>query len=248
MSSDTELFAPPVIIGALGGSGTRVVTRILRDAGWWMGGKLSASSEDSLPVRSFLAKWFDRLLVGDASPEMIENARADFSDAIAEHRQGIAHEAAPWGWKNPRNMWLMEFFAASYPRIKFVHMLRDGRDMSYSNNAYFLRQYGDRLYPGWRKNARVAQMEIWGIGNRRAASAARDLPGVAYHLLRYEDLCSKPAEAIAALLEFVGAPSGDAEGFAKRVKPSSGIGRWREMEPLPLSELSRAALEQFGYQ
>jgi hypothetical protein len=177
MSSDTELFAPPVIIGALGGSGTRVVTRILRDAGWWMGGKLSASSEDSLPVRSFLAKWFDRLLVGDASAEMIENARADFSDAIAEHRQGIAHEAAPWGWKNPRNMWLMEFFAASYPRIKFVHMLRDGRDMSYSNNAYFLRQYGDRLYPGWRKNARVAQMEIWGIGNRRAASAARDLPG-----------------------------------------------------------------------
>jgi hypothetical protein len=92
-------LAPPVVIGALGGSGTRVVTRILRDAGRWMGGKLSASFEDSLPMRSFLHKWFDPLLVGDASPQLIENARTGFSHAIAEHRQGIAHEGAPWGWK-----------------------------------------------------------------------------------------------------------------------------------------------------
>ena len=90
-------------------------------------------------------------------------------------------------------------------------------------------------------------MEIWAIGNRRAASAARDLPGVAYHLMRYEDLCSKPVETIAALLEFVGAPSAEADTFAKRVQPSSGIGRWREMEPLPLTDVSMSALAQFGY-
>jgi hypothetical protein len=121
-------------------------------------------------------------------------------------------------------------------------MVRDGRDMSYSNNAYFMRHYGDQLYPGWRKKPRVAQMEIWAIGNRRAASAARD-----HHLMRYEDLCSKPVETIAALLEFVGAPSGEADMFAKRVQPSSGLGRWRELEPLPLTDVSMSALAQFGY-
>jgi len=246
----TEILspAPPLIIGALGGSGTRAVTRILRDAGWWMGGKLDASTEDSLPMREFLAKWFERLLDANASPQMLEDARGQFAAAMAEHRQGMADAGAPWGWKNPRNMWLIPFFAAVYPHIRFVHMLRDGRDMSHSKNAYFLRWHGDRLMPGWRHKPRAAQMELWALGNRRAAAAARTHSGVDYHLLRYEDLCSDPATTIATLFRFSGTSSERVEECARQVLPSAGIGRWRSMQPVAMSESVKAALEQFGYQ
>ena len=38
-------------------------------------------------------------------------------------------------------MWLIPFLADRFPKMRFVHVLRDARDMMLSENGYFLKQH-----------------------------------------------------------------------------------------------------------
>jgi hypothetical protein len=240
----------PVIIGALGGSGTRGVVLVLRRAGWWMGGRVDEQTQDSLPMRTFLAEWFEPLLdFPDIPPPINEQARAAFEHAIAAHRAGIPAPAAPWGWKNPRNMWLLPFYASVYPRLKFIHVVRDGRDMSLSNNLFLLETHGDRLLgSGWRDDPEAAQLQLWTMGNSRARALAERQAGIDYFLLRYEDFCTNSRETLSRLFAFLGAAQSLVEEAVKEIQPSAGIGRWRTGgRAIPASAAIRQALETFGY-
>lgn len=244
---------PPVVIAALGGSGTRAVARIVRRAGWWLGGQLDTTTEDSIPLRSFLDEWFGPLIEFPAVSWLTRRrARSDFQRAIIAHREGIHAPDAPWGWKNPKCMWLLPFITSMYPGLKFIHVIRDGRDMSLSNNKILLNLHGDLLLgPGWRSNPEAAQVELWRIGNCRAADAFQRGAEERYFLLHYEKLCISPGETIKRLFQFLGAPEGLVAEAIDEIRPSVGIGRWR---PQPdargtesVSASARGALERFGY-
>lgn len=248
-----DVKEPPVVIGALGGSGTRVVTSIVRDAGWWMGGRVIDATEDSLPMSAFLNRWFEALLdFPDVPPGILNQALADFRKATDAHREGIRHPDAPWGWKNPRNMWLVPFYAFVFKGMKFIHLIRDGRDMSLSANRFLLETHGPRLLgPEWMNNPVAAQMELWRIGNPRAADSAALLPPGHYLLLRYEELCSKPRETVPHLLNFLGVGQGMSEELVGKISPSDGIGRWRGVggaEMAALTSQAKDELERFGYE
>src|SRR3954471_11566351 len=59
----------PVVIGGTGGSGTRVVARMLRTAGVFMGGRLN-SADDALDLAEFDWTWGLDLLRDGATDEM----------------------------------------------------------------------------------------------------------------------------------------------------------------------------------
>jgi hypothetical protein len=247
-----QINAPPVIIGALGGSGTRAITNIVRLGGWWMGTRVSRRTQDSLPMRYFLNRWFETLLdFPEGSPRDLGRARARFDRAVARHRKGVPGPDAPWGWKNPRNMWLIPFYASVFPQLKFVHVVRDGRDMSLSGNLFLLRTHGNHLAgKGWRKDPEAAQRKLWAMGNLRAADAVRHCAPGHYFLLRYEDMCFEPEETIGRLYDFLGAPRELVGRAAQEVQPSPGIGRGRSLGKSGLSDADPAfwtTLNRFGY-
>ena len=47
--------------------------------------------------------------------------------------------------KNPRSMFLLPFFDSYFPALKFIHIVRDGRDMAYSKNQNQLHKHGSTL-------------------------------------------------------------------------------------------------------
>jgi hypothetical protein len=243
--------APPVVIGALGGSGTRAVAKIVRLGGFWMGGRVSRRTEDSLPFRYFLNRSFESLLdFPAAAPHTQKPVLACFHRAVAGHREGIAGADTPWGWKNPRNMWLIPFYRSVFPQLKFIHVIRDGRDMSLSRNLFLLKTHGDRLLGSdWRKDPEAAQTKLWTEGNLRAADEGRQGPPNHYFLLRYEDLCLKPAETVGKLYDFLGAPAALVGKATGEIRPSSGIGRGeaRGAGTDRLDPAFQQALERFGY-
>src|SRR6266480_5972103 len=74
-----QIRVPPVVIGAVGGSGTRALTQVLRKAGWFMGQRVDSRNEDSLPMAWFLTKWLKTLRdFPDVEPETLACARRDF--------------------------------------------------------------------------------------------------------------------------------------------------------------------------
>src|SRR5437867_8063978 len=97
---------PPIVIGATGGSGTRVVARIVRLAGCFLGTHLNAS-DDALEFVGFYDSWINRFVSRTRAPlSDADNARMarDFDDSLARHRREIPHQHAVWGWKGPRSI------------------------------------------------------------------------------------------------------------------------------------------------
>lgn len=245
--------ASPVVVAAVGGSGTRVLVQVLRKAGWFMGNRVDSRNEDSLPVAWFLSKWLRKLKdFPNLDGRTLAGARADFERMLNVHRRGIPSPVAPWGFKNPRSMWLLPFLAERFPKMRFVHVIRDPRDMMLSENRYFLRQHGHWILGSdWWRNPLAAQLELWRMGNTRAAEFGQQYLSDRYHMLRYEDLCQRPAETVTRLLQFLDAPRVEVGSLIEGIGDRGNIGRWRHAdkpEVLELSQSVRGDLERFGYQ
>ena len=240
----------PVVIGAIGGSGTRIIGQVLQLAGYWMGAWVNPSTQDAMATRHFLQQRFEDILresnAGDARLDVA------FRRAIGAHRWGIPDSRVPWGWKNPRNIWVISYLARKFPGMKFVHLVRDGRDIALSSNRNLLNKHGDFLLPGqnWRANPVRANLDLWVMANRQAQELGPRLLGDRYLALRYEDLCTQPRQALASLFEFLALPPELEPAARSVIQPSVGISRWKAsgdptlFDPGPQAE---EVLGMFGY-
>jgi Sulfotransferase family len=97
-----------------------------------------------------------------------------------------------WGDKTPAYIGHVDRLAEIWPDARFVHLIRDGRDVALSvmnvpfgpNNAW-------------------AAARSWASVIRQGHKAAERYPGLVLEV-RYEDLVSKPAETVALLCDFLG--------------------------------------------
>jgi len=238
-----ERLAPglePGVIGATGGSGTRVVARIVQQGGMFVGSDLNRSL-DALDFAAFFDRWVGR--------ELAPGAAAELRALVA--RQHEEADGRPWGWKEPRSVYLLPFLAAELPGLRFLHVVRDGRDMAFSENQTQLRKHGDAVLGASDEPDELRSIALWREVNLQAADFGERELGDRYLRLRFEDLCAEPGARVAEVLAFFGL-EGDAERIAAdEVRAPESIGRWREADPetvRALEERAGDALRRFGYQ
>ncbi|HTS73383.1 MAG TPA: glycosyltransferase [Gaiellaceae bacterium] len=238
-----ERLAPglePGVIGATGGSGTRVVARIVQQGGMFVGSDLNRSL-DALDFAAFFDRWVGR--------ELAPGAAAELRALVA--RQHEEADGRPWGWKEPRSVYLLPFLAAELPGLRFLHVVRDGRDMAFSENQTQLRKHGDAVLGASDEPDELRSIALWREVNLQAADFGERELGDRYLRLRFEDLCAEPGARVAEVLAFFGL-EGDAERIAAdEVRAPESIGRWREADPetvRALEERAGDALRHFGYQ
>ena len=172
---------------------------------------------------------------------------------MARHIPEVERRVARWGWKAPRSIYLLPFLHAEFDQLKFIHLLRDGRDMALSKNQNQLRKHG-RAVLRWRERlfysvpARSAL--LWERVNLAAADYAEARLHHNYLQVRFEDLCAKPLEVTVRILNFLETPV-DPEPIARtEIAPPKTLGRWRTCSPKLISEIERlaqAALRRFEY-
>ena len=245
----------PVIIGALGGSGTRAGVGLLREAGIWMGDQVNPETEDSKAMRAYLNGWFNPILEAVTKGYGInEDAVRDLHRALSIHRENIPGADAPWGWKNPRNMWLIPFYAQVFPGFKFIHMIRDVRELATSNNDYLLRTSGRLLLAdNPTDDPRLAQIRIWTLGNKLARHFATSILGETnYFVIQYEELCAEPRPVIERLFAFLGAELDDERlaNCLSLIHPSPRLGNWLDDDPfggVKVDSETLNVMESFGY-
>lgn len=244
----------PCLIGATGGSGTRVFARIVRRGGLFIGTNLNVS-EDAVDLGAYsdrwvntLMEWRGRPLPGDVEADMCDDLKA----VLACHLAPLAGAARPWGWKEPRAIYLLPFFRERFPALRFLHVVRDGRDMAYSPNQNQLTKHGHTLLrraeAAWPQPVRSAA--LWSRLNLLTADyGERHLAG-RYLRVRFEDLCADPVLTIERVLEFFDL-RGDAPEIARQeVTAPASLGRWRVHDAQTLVALHRVAgeaLARFGY-
>ena len=252
-----ERFANgPYIVGATGGSGTRVVARILRRGGQYIGTRVNRF-EDALGFGGFSDGWINSFLEQSAAWADPSGAmRAPMVEALRvlleEHLKPLTDADRPWGWKEPRSLYLLPFWRAQFPNLRFVHVVRDGRDMAFSTNQNQLHKHGRALLgSGPAVSAEpMRSMALWSRINLLAADYGETVLGERYLRLRFEDLCAEPAETTRGLFEFLGLDGDGPQAVASEVQPPTSIGRWRGKDPGTVAELHRIgseALHRFGY-
>jgi hypothetical protein len=244
----------PKVIGATGGSGTRVVGRIVRAGGMYIGTNLN-DYQDALDLGGYSDRWINEFVAGGGLDGLTDDARAEMVDDLAAviqtHRRDLPEDARAWGWKEPRSIYLLPFFDHVMPRLKFVHWMRDGRDMAFSENQQQLRKHGETVLGAGLADRKkpTHSIALWTRVNTWAADfGEQHMPG-RYLRVRFEDLCAEPATTVGRLYEFFGL-EGDVERAAAEVRPPDTLGRWRKAKRRTLEqleEIATPALERFGY-
>lgn len=241
----------PCVIGATGGSGTRVVARIVRAGGMFTGDKLNRY-EDAIELGFYSDRWIDRYLADRRSPELLEQMAADLRSVLEDHASTLPEEARAWGWKEPRSIYLLRFWHETMPSLRFLHFVRDGRDMAFSENQNQLKKHGEAALGDELRKAKtpVRSIALWNRVNQAAADYGEEALGARYLRVRFEDLCAEPVETVERIYGFLGL-DGDVEAIARaEVRPPDTLGRWRLRRKDLVDELDRTAestLRRFGY-
>src|ERR1700683_1137606 len=246
----------PIVIGATGGSGTRVIAAILRRAGFFLGTNLN-DAIDSQEFPQLYDRWINRYILRDVAPLCAEEEAwmaADFRASIDRHRSTMPAPHGPWAWKEPRSIYLLPFLNQQFPEMKFIHVVRDGRDMAFSKNQNQVRKHGHallRVAPGDCPEPLRSAL-LWAAINAQAAAYGETQLHGRYLRIRYETLCADPVNSVREILDFAGVDKGpNAVELVGEITPAASIGRWRTMADPSIIESIHSrigpALQRFGY-
>jgi len=253
--------AVPILVGGCGRSGTTLLQVMLdahpelccvRESSILQPGKLDTAklaARIGLPIDQLRA-------LADSSGrhgEFVERVFAAYCASIGKPR---------WADKSPRNVRRLAAIFRHFPKARFVHLLRDGRDAACSL----------RTHPRFRRiEGHLVELDTWKpmedcarrwLEDVSAGLAWRGHPG--YFEVRYEDLVSEPEPVLRRMFDFLGLPwtpavleyhrrggaSGKDPGFEKPVYASS-LGRWRRHmsreDVVVFKRIAGPLLVQLGY-
>jgi Sulfotransferase family len=171
------------------------------------------------------------------------------------------------GNKTPAYVRSMPTFHALWPEAKFVHIIRDGRDVCLSVLNWKKAERTAGRYASWEEDPVTTTALWWERKVHKAREDGAALGPALYHETLYEDLVEDPERECKKLCEFLGVPYDDAmirfhEG-RERVEPgrgaksawlrvTSGLRDWRTQMCAGDVECFEAAagdlLEELGYE
>jgi hypothetical protein len=288
MQKNDELSSP-VIIGGVGGSGTRVVAEIIGHLGFYIGDDLNPAKDNLGFLLLFKRpRWFRRArhdknkiftglsllakaMLHQAGPEWPELRfliRAVLEIAIFGHnykgdgrgfwpfvrawhlvarQPKMTLNQSRWGWKEPNSHIYLEYLAAYFSNIKYIHTIRHGLDMAFSKNQQQLYNWGPILgleLPKSRFDVPAASLKYWIRSNRRVMEIGEKLGGRKFLVVNFDRLCLSPKSEIQKIVSFLNIEPG-AENLAALCRipqrPES-LGRYRahhtsQFDPADLNEL-----------
>ena len=257
-------LGPPVIVFNASHSGSRLLARLLKRLGVFMGSHLN-ESQDSLDLFELV-----RYIVEQHAP--------DFSGLFSQGDLGLPFRAQAaveahladrppgqrWGWKLPETGHVLPVMSRLFPEARCIHLVRDGRDVAFSPflapKAAFWRKiyFNDDRIGSWRglamsqrayrAHGHVFNAARW-VNSVTLGRAHGAMLGERYLEIRYEALVADPAGELARMAEFVGVdplPFGLAWADVR----TQSVGKWRRQSPREVEEV-RAVLEPtlaaFGY-
>jgi hypothetical protein len=206
---------------------------------------------------------FNRLAINEQGlrTRLAAVSPTNYSDAVRAvfAQYATQHGKVRYGDKSPGYVLHMERLAVLFPEARFVHVIRDGRDVALS---YVDRSFGPSDIPEaalfWKRRVRAGR------------DAGRQLGPDRYKELRYEDLIESPDQKVRELCSFldldfepgmltyfeqgedVQAATADPSAHqALRLPPTRGLRNWRDemtVSELAVFEvLAGRTLDECGY-
>lgn len=253
--------APPVAIGGVGGSGTRIGAALLRLLGYEIGSDLnealdnlwftllfkrrSVLLESSAEFRQ-LAELFFRRLGGStttsdrertlvlrlANGERLQHPRDWLRERATSLLSGPpAGSDGPSGWKEPNTHVVIERLCAIEPELRYLHFVRNPLDMAYSANQNQLELWGPIYLERDVTLGPRDSLAYWCAAHRRVTAFMATRSDRTL-LIDFDDLCADPARLQKAVAALL--------GLELTVEQAAAFGALVEPQP------SRGRYKRFG--
>lgn len=160
-----------VAIGALGGSGTRVVAQIISNLGVDIGDNLNYENDNLIFTALFrMPKWYQNTSQNDIRKRFVlfdkwmNRKRLTTAEKYLLLKSSLTNNATQrnyiyyynlffrkpnrnrmldyWGWKEPNTQLYLDEINDFFPQVKYIHVLRNGLDMAFSKNRNQLKNWG----------------------------------------------------------------------------------------------------------
>jgi hypothetical protein len=213
---------------------------------------------------------FDLLDIGRGKLETLlgTDQPASYADFITGmfDLYGQARGKAVVGNKTPGFVRKTRTLHNLWPKARFVHLIRDGRDVFLSTFHRPLKNPHAGFFATWKEDPATTAALWWELNVRSGRQAGHSLGPKLYYELRYESLVRNPAEECAALCAFLSLPYDETmlqfhEGRTKASPaldaksawrpPTAGLRDWRtQMSAGDVGQFEAAAgdlLDELGY-
>lgn len=268
-----------IAIGALGGSGTRAVAQTLMDSGVCMG-KVLNDSNDNLLFTHLLKNpdWYKRVNGKDelikarmdlflkimhghslSFKEKYLFAKAVYTNPLVSttkkniyslYKKHLNKRNHILGWKEPNTQFYAKFFLKNYSNFKYVHVIRHGLDMAFSNNKQQLTNWGflyDIYLDGKEGKSEIAykQLDFW---IKSTTDWVNQKSSNQIFLLNYNKLCNSPKSEIENMLGFLNIDIHESkiDFLSEKIKPYSN-NRYKDYDLSIFSKNQLNKVKELGF-
>jgi hypothetical protein len=202
-----------------------------------------------LNIIDLLNSWVEPYIRGQLPEREQRRMRAAFRRRL---RLFFPLRSLKWGFKNPRTLLILPFLDELLEDMRFIHVIRDGRDISLGNPFVRNNRYA-QAYLSKEESALSPEEQMvlfWGRSNEAASEYGTRVMGGRYLRIRWEDLCRDPLTLTDAVYRFAGCTAGDVAEISRIVRTPASMGRWQTFpESLrgAVEQRGRQWLQQFGY-
>lgn len=239
---------PPVVVGGVGGSGTRVVAKMIEALGFFMGDDLN-HAHDNMRLACRFKEIRSRMSgLPDGSVEIDDILEAFECDMHKGFLAQVERGWSGWGWKVPANFFILSQLVRYFGQIRYIHVIRHGLDMAFSSNQNQTRNLGRHygINVGLQPLPQDS-LAYWIRANTLALKTARRLE-IPLLVLNFDRLCNDPHAVVGELLGFLQVQDREKPRLAALVDPPASIGRYLNENLSFVTEADRLALRSLGFE
>lgn len=155
-----------------------------------------------------------------------------------------------WGWKEPNSHIFLPEIIKLLPKLKYIHVIRHGLDMAYSNNQNQVKLWGKKVFSDeFNSSLPQSSFKYWAWTHKRLVEIATK-PNNGILIINFEKFCSSPRDGIDKIARFleIQMPSSRIEILANEIKSPETENRYQQLLDFKLELSDIRLLESFGYQ
>ncbi|MBN0989838.1 sulfotransferase [Amphritea pacifica] len=237
-----------VLIGGVGGSGTRVVAKAFRDNGIFIGSHLN-NSLDNLDWPGNI----DLILRRDLSfNEKVERLKSDFQaffkKMIDESSSGDFNRDIV-ATKVPGSFYYLPYICQFFDQVSYIHVIRHGLDMAFSGNKNQLRNWGSmfNLDCSSEDCSESRQLKYWLSANAYALKLQDELPLDCSELIQFERFCRQTSTEVERIFNKLGVDVDISDSFFESVDLPESVGRYRGQDLSIFDDEDLLSVSRLGY-
>jgi hypothetical protein len=268
----------PIVIGGLGGSGTRVVAAAVQASDVHLGHNLNAALDDrtaslivnrprsvaKLGVRGWsqLGLLPDLLMAGVRTPATLLPLLRMSSESLSSEslgkrlkyaiggvrERGVTSENVAWGWKEPNSHLALAALAAFFSEMRFVLVVRHPLDMAFSTNLNQLANWGWMF--GVEDSGPVGALDFWLRSTERAMNTDSLNETGRMIVVDYDAIVCSPGSELSKLVGALQLRPNNArlEAVADEVARPGSIGRHQTQDLSVFREDQLLAVQRLGWE